>query len=60
MVDNAWAWAEKHSKLRDNEIHGEQEAKLILDDTFSFKESEGIDYSQEKNVVAHVPCLMFS
>ena len=29
MINNAWAWAERHNKLRKNEEHGEWEAKII-------------------------------
>ncbi|CAK9113127.1 unnamed protein product [Durusdinium trenchii] len=34
MIENAWTWAQNRNKLRKNEIHGEEEAKLILDETF--------------------------
>lgn len=48
MADNAFAWAERHGKLRTNEVHGEVEAKLILDDSFSYKDKQGQETSQEK------------
>ena len=41
MVDTAWAWAAKHNQLRTNPIHGEEEAKLVLEDGFSYDEVEG-------------------
>lgn len=59
MIDRAWDWAAKHGKLRENEIHGEEEAKLILDDTFSFKSASGSTETQEKNVVVEVPRLQY-
>ena len=41
MADNAFDWASKNSFLRTNEVHGEQEAKLILEDGFSYEHLEG-------------------
>jgi hypothetical protein len=41
MTDTAWAWAAKHNQLRTNPIHGEEEAKLVLEDGFSYDEVEG-------------------
>lgn len=46
-MDSGWAWAAKHNALRVNEIHGEEEAKLILDDTFAFTEEEGELHQRE-------------
>ena len=40
-MDSSWAWAAKHNALRVSEIHGEEEAKLVLEEGFSFKEEEG-------------------
>ena len=40
MADNAFDWAAKNNFLRMNEIHGEQEAKLILEDGFSYEQTE--------------------
>lgn len=35
MADNAFTWAAKHPGLiRVNEMHGEEEAKLVLSDSF--------------------------
>lgn len=41
MVDNAFSWAEKHRLTRTNVMHGEEEARLVLDDGFSTCEVEG-------------------
>ena len=40
MADNAFDWAAKNNFLRMNEVHGEQEAKLILEDGFSYEQTE--------------------
>ena len=55
MVDAAFEWAAKHSLLRTSEIHGEQEAKLILGDGFSFNEEE--EQNQSMNMTCEVPRL---
>ena len=40
MIDHAFAFASKSSLVRVSEIHGEEEAKLILDDSFGLEEEE--------------------
>ena len=55
MITNAWAWAERHNKLRKNEVHGEWEAKIILDDQFKFNEAEGFDLEQSTAMSVEVP-----
>lgn len=35
MADNAFEFAAKNNLLRQNQVHGEQEAKLLLEDGFS-------------------------
>ena len=42
MIQNAWNWADQHpSRKRVNEVHKEEEVRLILKDTFEFLEEEG-------------------
>ena len=41
MIDAAWSWAASHGLLRTNEIHKEQEAKLILSDSFELQDETG-------------------
>ena len=55
MIENAWTWAQNRNKLRKNEIHGEEEAKLILDETFGFCEKEGTNMSQEGRMLLEDP-----
>jgi len=38
MADNAFEWASKQNLVRTNEVHQEQEAKLILEEGFSYEE----------------------
>ena len=50
MIDNAWSWAERNGRIRKNEVHGEEEAKLILDETFNYKDKTGQETNQEVNM----------
>ena len=50
MIDNAFGWAERNGRLRKNEVHGEEEAKLILDETFNYKDKTGQETNQEANM----------
>ena len=47
MIDSAFEWASARSLVRVNPIHGEQEAKLILDDSFVFKDETGVARTQQ-------------
>ena len=35
MVTAAWSWAQARNLIRRNEVHGEEEVRLILSDNFS-------------------------
>ena len=50
MIDNAWSWAERNGRIRKNEVHGEEKAKLILDETFNYKDKTGQETNQEVNM----------
>lgn len=52
MVEKAWQWGNKTKNIRVNEIHGEEECRLILSDTFEAtqKNSEQIDRTGQLNV----------
>lgn len=47
MIDTAWAYAAKNNLLRVSPIHGEEEAKLILGENFSFTKETGASSSRE-------------
>ena len=57
MVDAAFEWASKNALLLTSEIHGEQEAKLILGDGFSLNEEEGEEQNQSMSMTCEVPRL---
>ena len=42
MIANAWKWADQQAgRKRVNEVHGEEEIRRILKDTFLFMDEEG-------------------
>ena len=55
MVDSAFAWASKMSLIRTSEIHGEEAAKIVLEDGFSLKEEEGEERSQNMTLTVEEP-----
>ncbi|CAE7544153.1 unnamed protein product [Symbiodinium sp. CCMP2456] len=41
MVDNAFKWAASHGLIRVNPVHGEEEARLVLNETFQLCDETG-------------------
>ena len=41
MADNSFAWAAARGLTRVNEVHGVEEAKLVLEETFSSSNEKG-------------------
>ena len=60
MTDTAWAWAAKHNQLRTNPVHGEEEAKLVLEDGFSYDEVEGEKSEQRVTMDVEDPTNIFA
>lgn len=52
MADNAFDWASRHSLVRTSEIHGEQEAKLVLEESFHHEQLEGEESETKTTVLA--------
>lgn len=52
MADNAFEYAAKNGLIRTNEVHGEQEAKLVLEDAFSHEQLEGEESTSKTNMLA--------
>ena len=47
MITNAWAWADQApGRKRRNEVHGEEEIRFVLHDTFEFLDEQGDEMSQ--------------
>ena len=51
MADNAFEYASKHNLIRTNEVHQEQEAKLVLEDGFTHEQIEGEETSSRTNML---------
>lgn len=47
MIERAWNWAKQSNNIRSNEVHGEEEVRLVLSDTFedTHKKLEEVDRS---------------
>ena len=41
MINNAFDWARENGHLRTNHIHREEEAQLVLSDTFELMDETG-------------------
>ena len=46
MADKSFEWAKSHGLWRQNHIHGEEEAKLVLDETFKAGAEQGWEAEQ--------------
>ena len=57
MVEKAWQWAHKNNCLRKNEIHGEEEALLVLSDSYELLDQEGQELSMGGTIEMEVSCL---
>ena len=48
MIANGWKWAEQRAgRKRVNEVHGEEEIRIILKDSFEFMEEDGETTAQD-------------
>ena len=41
MIDRSFSWAESRKLTRTNPVHGEEEAKLILEENFAHEDEHG-------------------
>ena len=41
MADRSFAWAKARGLVRDNTVHGEEEARLVLEDSFANENEKG-------------------
>lgn len=49
-MENAFNWGRKHGHVTRNEVHGEEEVKLILSETFVAKEVEEEESTRQGTV----------
>ena len=57
MADNAFDYAAKNNLLRTNEIHQEQEAKLVLEDGFTHERTESDETTSKTSMMVEDTCL---
>ena len=58
MADKSFAWAKAHGLTRDNKVHGEEEAKLVLEDAFANENERGEMTSMKGDGVVEDPVVM--
>ena len=56
MIDSAWAWASANGHIRTNSIHGEQEARLVIKDTFELQDETGAEIEMEGGMEIEDSC----
>lgn len=56
MIDNSWAWATARGLVRKNAVHGEEEARLVLEDWFDGRNERGTEQRGEASVQVEDPC----
>lgn len=50
MIDKTVLWAQKTGNIRTNEVHGEEEMRLILNETFLHKEVSQEETNREGSI----------
>ena len=56
MIQNAWNWADQQAgRKRRNPVHGEEEIRFVLNDTFEWMEEEGEEMCQEGGIEMEDP-----
>ena len=58
IADNAFTWASSRGLVRTNEMHGEDEAKLVLGQAFSIVQEEGERTERTSSIVTEASCLI--
>ena len=50
MIENAWRWAAARQLLRKSPIHGEEEATLVLSESFELLDEQGESMSMNGSI----------
>lgn len=50
MVEKAWAWAQTHGRIRTNEVHGEQEIQVVVDERFEVSNQDIEEIEQSGSI----------
>ena len=57
MLIKAWAWAKAQSKIRVNEVHGEEEIYIVANESFDVTSTEVEEATQSGNITVQAcPC----
>ena len=54
MAENGFKWGQSTGNVRRNEVHGEEEVALILEETFKTKEVNEEEVTREGNIAVEV------
>ena len=57
MCDAAWQWCRERNLIRINEIHREEEARLILNDEFQMIDESGQEVNMSGSMEVEEPCM---
>ena len=55
MADRSFAWAKARGLVRDNTVHGEEEARLVLEDSFANENEKGEMTNQQASGLVEDP-----
>lgn len=50
MIQKAWQWAQKTGNVRTNDVHGEEEIRIVLHDSFKHKEVHEEEHTRQGTV----------
>ena len=58
-METAWKWSAKTNNLRKNEIHGEEEARILLSESFTLLDEEGHEISMSGSMEVDASCRLY-
>ena len=50
MIEKAWTWAQTHGRIRTNEIHGEQEIQVVVDEKFEVSNQDIEEFERSGSI----------
>ena len=50
MIQRAWLWGQKSGNVRTNDVHGEEELRCVLHDTFKHTETRQEEQTREGTI----------
>ena len=56
MINAGFAWATANGLVRKNPVHQEEEAKLVISETFELQDQTGTEISLSGNFEVEDPC----